>query len=82
VRCVEMVSNQTGDKNLKRILGKVAEDVAEGYTLAQSFEDHGEGLPATFIETIRAGEESGTLETSFSKAGGSISTRPPRPATR
>jgi len=67
VRCVEMVASQTTDKNLKSMLKKVAEDVAGGYTLAQSFEDHGQGLPITFVETVRAGEESGTLELSFSR---------------
>lgn len=67
VRCVEMVADQTTDKPLKAMLKEVAADVAGGYTLAQSFEDHGTGLPVTFIETIRAGEESGTLETSFAR---------------
>ena len=68
VRCVELIADQTTDKLLKKILTLVAEDVATGYGLAQSFENKGKKeLPTTFIETIRAGEESGTLEVSFAK---------------
>lgn len=68
VRCVEMVAGQVGDKGLRNMLLKVAEDVASGYTMAQSFEKNSGGrLPATFIETIRAGEQSGTLESCFKR---------------
>ena len=67
VRCVEMVAEQSADKYLREKLRLVAEDVSGGYSLAQSFETHCPGLPPTFIETVRAGEESGTLEVCFGK---------------
>lgn len=68
VRCVELIAEQTNDKGLKKILKEVADDVAGGYGLAQSFENKGaKKLPTSFIETVRAGEESGTLERSFAK---------------
>lgn len=68
VRCVEMVAEQTNDKGLKNMLLKVAEDIESGYTMAQSFEKNSNGrLPVTFIETIRAGEQSGTLEACFKR---------------
>jgi len=67
VRCVEIVEVQTTDKNLKAILHDVAEDVSNGYSLAQSFDIHKKYLPTVFIESIRAGEESGTLEVSFDR---------------
>lgn len=68
VRCVELIAGQTTDAVLKKILEQVAEDVATGYGLAQSFENKGAKiLPNTFIETIRSGEESGTLEIAFAK---------------
>ena len=68
VRCVELIAEQTSDKELSKLLGQVAEDVATGYGLAQSFENKGaKKLPTTLIETIRSGEESGTLEISFAK---------------
>lgn len=66
-RCVEMVAGQTKNKYLRRMLEKVAEEVGAGYTMAQSFENNAPYLPATFVETIRAGEESGTLENCFAR---------------
>ena len=66
-RVVELVAGQCSDKLMKRILGSVAADVAAGYSLAQSFDNHGQKLPTAFIETIRAGEESGTLESCFQR---------------
>ena len=66
-RTVEVVAQQTTDKLMKRILGQVAEDVAAGYPLSQSLESRGKKIPLTFIETVRAGEESGTLEVAFER---------------
>lgn len=65
VRAVELIAEQTADRALKRVLEEAAGDVAEGFTLAHSLETKGRGLPMTLIETIRSGEESGTLDESF-----------------
>lgn len=68
VRTVKLIAGQTGDKSLRRLLLQVAEDVAAGHSLAQSFENKGKkNLPGTFIDTVRAGEESGTLESVFAR---------------
>ena len=67
VRTVELVAGQTENEKLKELLEAVAEDITEGHSLAASFALRGEELPATFIETIRAGEESGSLESAFAK---------------
>lgn len=68
VRAVELIYQQTSERRLKKLLKDVAEDVAAGYGLAASFENKGKKLlPATFVETVRAGEESGTLPESFQK---------------
>lgn len=65
-RSVQLIADKTPDKSLKRMLTRVASDVESGRTLADSFEEHGKKkLPQTFIETIRAGEESGNLANSF-----------------
>jgi type IV pilus assembly protein PilC len=64
-RCMEMIAEQTEDKKLKKMLRGAAEDVADGGGIAGSFEKNCKGLPLTFLETVRAGEESGTLENSF-----------------
>ena len=67
-RVMQMVADQTADKKLKKLLQDCAEDVEEGSSVASALERHGDKmLPMTFIETVRAGEMAGTLETSFTK---------------
>ena len=66
-RCVEMVAAQARSREIQRVLEHVAEDVSGGYSLAQSFTNAGTAFPVTFIETIRAGEQSGTLELCFDR---------------
>ena len=66
-RTLQMISEQCEDKTLAKILADAADDVAAGYSLSDSLEKHGDGLPTTFIESIRAGEESGSLETVFER---------------
>lgn len=68
-RTVEVIAEQTADRLMKRILKSAAQDVMAGQTLASSLEKHGKKIPAAFIETVRAGEESGTLEKSFERLG-------------
>lgn len=63
--CIRMIASQTKDKQLKKMLESSAEDVAQGTPLASAFEKNYPGLPVVFIETLRAGEMSGTLEESF-----------------
>ena len=65
VRTLQLIANQAEDKTLAKILSEAADDVAAGYSLADSLEKHGDGLPTTFTESIRAGEESGALEVVF-----------------
>lgn len=67
VRCVEMVAAQAKRKEVQSMLRKVAQDVSGGHSLASSFENNCPTLPATFVETIRAGEMSGTLELCFQR---------------
>ena len=65
-RTVHLIAEKTTDKTLKRMLQSVAEDVESGRTVADSFNDRGGSvLPPTFVETIRAGEESGNLDKAF-----------------
>ena len=65
-RCVELIEDQTTNKKLKKILKNVQKDVAAGNSLADGFQSGPPGaLPLTFVETVRAGEQSGTVEQSF-----------------
>ena len=65
-RTVQLIAEKTTNRPLRKMLKKVAEDVEAGRSLSASFAERGEKLlPPTFIETIRAGEESGNLNRSF-----------------
>ena len=65
-RTVQLIADKTENKPLKKMLKKVGEDVEAGRSISSSFAERGEKLlPPTFIETIRAGEESGALDRSF-----------------
>lgn len=65
-RTCHLIAEKTADKNLKKILTSVSEDIEAGRSLSIAFEDHGRGLlPPTFVENIRAGEASGNLDDAF-----------------
>lgn len=66
-KTVSLIAKQTTDKYMREILEKVSDDVNAGYGLAQSLETRTTKLPPIFIETIRAGEISGTMDKSFEK---------------
>ena len=65
VQSLHLVAENEEDKNVKKMLEDVADDVHAGHGLADSFSRRGPGLPSTFIETIRAGEASGRLDECF-----------------
>ena len=65
-RTVHLIADKTTDKPLHRMLTQVAEDVEAGRSLAASFQERGgDLLPTTFVETIRAGEDSGNIDKAF-----------------
>lgn len=66
-RTVAIVAEQCQDKALKEIFTGTKEDVGAGMGLAESLRSRGPKLPIAFVETVRAGEASGTLEASFKK---------------
>lgn len=68
LQSIKLISMQTEDKALRKILTEVADEVAAGNSLSKSFEAKGgHKLPVTFIETLRAGEEAGKLSMTFEK---------------
>ncbi|MEG1240817.1 MAG: type II secretion system F family protein [Oscillospiraceae bacterium] len=67
VRTVELIADQTSDRLMKKILRQVAGDVSSGYSLAASFTLRGKKIPVAFLESVRAGEEAGTLEAAFER---------------
>ena len=65
VPSLKLAAENEPDKRLKKTLEEVADDVHAGNGLADAFALRGSYLPRTFIETIRAGEESGHLDDTF-----------------
>ena len=65
VSSLQLVAENEPDKRLKRLMSEVADDVHAGNSLADSLALRGPYLPRTFIETVRAGEESGHLDDTF-----------------
>ncbi len=62
---MEMIGKQIQDRKLKKMLLNGSKDVRQGNSVAVSMEKNCDVLPVTFVETIKAGELSGTLEQSF-----------------
>lgn len=67
VASLRLVADNEEKEHVKKMLNEVADDVHAGNGLADSFALRGPYLPRTFIETIRAGEESGKLDESFER---------------
>ena len=68
VQTVDLVAEQCADKTLKKLLQQISADVTDGWSMSRSIEQRSGGkLPITFQETIRAGEESGDLVSSFER---------------
>lgn len=68
-KCMELASRQTRDKRLKNLLALSAGEISRGSTVAGSFQRLDPALPTVFLESIRAGEEAGSLEKTFAMLG-------------
>ena len=66
VKAVELIAGQIEDKKLAKILRETGKRVASGRSLSDSFyETDQDAFGPIFLETVAAGERSGTLEKSF-----------------
>lgn len=66
-RAMQMLADQNEDKRLRKILQAASQEVAAGSTVADALDKYQDRFPLTLIETIRAGEQSGTLDQSFDR---------------
>lgn len=64
---LQMLSEQTENKWLKRAIGDVLTSVEKGNTLADSMRGEKDIFPPMLINMVEAGESSGNLEMSFSR---------------
>lgn len=71
LRCLQMVAGQSRNKQLRKALEKAAEEVSAGRSMADSLESSKDiKFPPTFIETVRAGEQSGSLQSCLARLKG------------
>src|SRR5215475_2419460 len=67
VECLSTLIEQLEHAALKRVLSHVRQQVREGRSLADALQAHPRIFSSIYINMVRAGEESGTLETVLAK---------------
>lgn len=67
VRCLDVLSTQTQDPKLKKILVDIGERVEGGETLSRAMQRHPKAFNNLFLGLIRAGEVGGVLEESLQR---------------
>ncbi len=62
VTCLQVIQEQTEEPGFKKLLGAVMADVGEGSKLSSALSQFPKVFPPLYINSIRVGEVSGTLE--------------------
>ncbi len=63
VRSIELLQDQLGDKELKRVLKEVVNDIRRGDSLSTALEKYPHAFPSMYTKMMAVGEQSGSLET-------------------
>ncbi len=61
------LSEQTEDARLSQIFAQVRDRISEGETLAGALEEHQSAFPEIYVNLVRSGERSGTLDIVLSR---------------
>jgi len=64
-RALAVLEKQTKNKNLKKIIGDLEQEIDKGVTFADALTKHKKVFPQLFIAMVHAGEQSGTLADSL-----------------
>jgi type IV pilus assembly protein PilC len=62
LQCLNIFLQQTESKNLRKILQEVTVEIEKGKSLSEAFRKFKDRLPELFINTLTAGEISGTID--------------------
>ena len=68
IRTIGILTDQTENKELKRVLGIVGSEIERGMSLSDSLAKHPAVFPPLMIHMVRAGEAGGFLDTSLNNA--------------
>ncbi len=66
LRIFRLLSAEIKNPQLQSIMNKVAEDLQGGSSISRALAHHPEAFSAFYVNLVRSGEESGSLERSFS----------------
>ncbi|TFD13177.1 type II secretion system F family protein [Cryobacterium sp. TMT4-10] len=72
LRTLNILSEQTENKELAKILAKIRTDVETGVSLSEAMEKHAIVFPPIMINLVRAGETGGFLEKSLNSVAGNF----------
>lgn len=67
LQCLNILAQQTENKQLRKILQEVVTDVEKGKSLSEAFRSHREHFPEIFLNMLVAGEISGTLDVALGR---------------
>ncbi|UCE66609.1 MAG: type II secretion system F family protein [Candidatus Zixiibacteriota bacterium] len=68
LRSLDIIMSDISDSRLSSALKEIGQSIEGGNSLTEAFEKHTGFFPELFINAIRAGEESGSLDTMLSRA--------------
>ncbi len=63
VQCLELLREQSSNRNLKRILGEVVSGLRSGNQLSAALSKHPASFPLIYCRSLGVGEQTGSLET-------------------
>jgi len=63
VQCLELLSGQTSNRNLKGVLGEVVSELRSGNQLSAALSKYPESFPPIYCRSLSVGEKTGSLET-------------------
>lgn len=59
---IDILEEQENNKRLKKALGEISDGIKGGFTLAQALGRHPDIFPPVFVNLVKSGESSGTLD--------------------
>jgi type II secretory pathway component PulF len=72
LRTLNILSEQTENKQLSKILAAIRNDVETGISLSEAMDKHATVFPPIMINLVRAGETGGFLESSLNSVAGNF----------
>lgn len=62
VQCLDILTDQTGNRHLKLVMRQIYQDVEVGTSFSEALEKHGDTFPPLYARMVNAGEVGGILD--------------------